>query len=80
MTTTHYVCPTKSQSYLWYYVNTKYYIYVSKLNQTVLELDFWAVKFCSSFDEIWAPTLDTLQHQSLSLISSALDHSTTSTP
>jgi hypothetical protein len=41
VTTTHYICPTKSQRYFWYYVNTKYYIYVSKLNQTVLELDFW---------------------------------------
>jgi hypothetical protein len=38
--TTHYICPTGSQSYLWYYVNTNYYIYVSRLNQTVLELYF----------------------------------------
>jgi hypothetical protein len=78
--TTHYIYPTGSQSYLWYYVNTKYYIYVSKLYQTVLQLDIWAVKFCSSFEEICAHTFDTLQHQSLSLISSAIDHSTTSTP
>jgi hypothetical protein len=40
------------------------YIYVWKLNQTVLELDFWAVKFCSSLDGIWTRTIDTLQHQS----------------
>ena len=174
MTTIQYICPTGSQSYLWYLVNTKYYIYVSKLNQTVLELDFravkflffprrdlnphhwytaapfdwpyvqgprpldhihslyiykiskkrtkrifhnilvltcslllqifrynvyvyiyiykyiwklnqtvleldlWADKFCSSLDGIWAHTIDTLQHKSLSLMSSALDHSTTS--
>jgi hypothetical protein len=50
------------------------YIYVWKLNQTVLELDFRAVKFCSSLDGIWTPTIDTLQHHSLSLTSSALDH------
>ena len=56
------------------------YIYVWKLNQTVLELDFRAVKFCSSLDGIWTHTIDTLQHHSLSLTSSALDHSTTSTP
>ena len=36
--------------------------------------------FCSSLDGIWTHTIDTLQHQSLSLTSSALDHSTTSTP
>jgi hypothetical protein len=34
--------------------------------------------FCSSLDEIWTHTIDTLQHHSLSLTSSALDHSTTS--
>ena len=56
------------------------YIYVWKLNQTVLELDFIAVKFCSSLDGIWTHTIVTLQHHSLSLTSSALDHSTTSTP
>jgi hypothetical protein len=54
------------------------YIYVWKLNQTVLELDLWAVKFCSSLNGIWTHTIDTLQHQSLSLMSSALDHSTIS--
>jgi hypothetical protein len=54
------------------------YIYVWKLNQTVLELDLWAVKFCSSLDGIWTHTIDTLQHQSLSLMSNALDLSTTS--
>jgi hypothetical protein len=57
------------------------YIYVWKLNQTVLELDFRALSnFCSSLDGIWTHTIDTLQHHSLSLTSSALDHSTTSTP
>ena len=56
------------------------YIYVWKLNQTVLELDFRAVKFCSSLDGIWTHTIDTLQYHSLSLTFSALDHSTTSTP
>jgi hypothetical protein len=33
-----------------------------------------------SLVEIWTHTIDTLQHHSLSLTSSALDHSTTSTP
>jgi hypothetical protein len=55
-------------------------VYVWKLNQTVLELDFWAVNFFSSLDGIWIHTIDTLQHQSLSRMSSALDHSTTSAP
>ena len=36
--------------------------------------------FCSSLDGIWTHTIDTLQHHSLSPTSSALDHSTTSTP
>ena len=36
--------------------------------------------FCSSLDGIWTHTIDTLQHHSLSLTSSALDHWTTSTP
>ena len=45
----------------------------------MLELDFRAVKFCSSLDGIWTHTIDTLQHHSLSLTSSDLDHSTTST-
>ena len=62
------------------YVYNSIYIYVWKLNQTVLELDFKAVKFCSSLDGIWTHTIDALQHHSLSLMSSALDHSTTSTP
>jgi hypothetical protein len=35
--------------------------------------------FCSSLDGIWTHTIDTLQPHSLSLKSSALDHSTTST-
>jgi hypothetical protein len=56
------------------------YIYVWKLKHTVLELDFRAVKFCSSLDGIWTHTIDTLQYHSLSLTFSALDHSTTSTP
>jgi len=37
---TNYICPTEFQSYLSYSVNPKKYIYVWKLNQTVLELDF----------------------------------------
>ena len=55
-------------------------MYLWKLNQTVLEFDFWAIKFCSSLHGIWAHTIDTLQHQSPSLMSSALDHSITSAP
>ena len=50
------------------------YIYVWKLNQTVLELYFRAVKF------LFFPRRDLNPHHSLSLTSSALDHSTTSTP
>jgi hypothetical protein len=56
------------------------YIYVWKLNQTVLELVLELSNFCSSLDGIWTHTILTLQHHSLSLTSSALDHSTTSTP
>jgi hypothetical protein len=48
--------------------------YVWRLNQTVLELDFRTVKFCSSLDGIWTHTIDTLQHHSLSLTSSVLDN------
>ena len=50
------------------------YIYVWKLNPTLLELDIWADKFCSSLDAICTHTIDTLWHQSLSLMSSALCH------
>jgi NADPH-dependent 7-cyano-7-deazaguanine reductase QueF-like protein len=39
-------------------------IYVWKLNQTVLELDFWAVKFLFFPRRIWTHTIDTLQHLS----------------
>jgi hypothetical protein len=53
------------------------YIYVWKLNQTVLELDLWTDKFLF-FSRRNLNTIDTLQHQSLSLMSSALDLSTTS--
>jgi hypothetical protein len=35
---------------------------------------------CSSLDGIWTHTIDTLQNKSLSLMFSALDHSTTSAP
>jgi hypothetical protein len=73
-------CPTGCQSYLLYNVNNKWYIYVWKLNQTVLELDFRAVKFCSSLDGIWVHIIDTLQHQSLGLMFSDPVHPTTSTP
>jgi hypothetical protein len=55
-------------------------IYVWKLNQTVLESILELSNFCSSLDGIWTHTIDTLQHHSLSLTSSALYHSTTSTP
>jgi hypothetical protein len=44
----------------------------------------WKVKkiinCCSSLDGIWTHTIDTLQHHSLSLTFSALNHSTTSIP
>jgi hypothetical protein len=38
------------------------------------------IYFCSSLEGIWTHTIVTLQHLSPSLTSSALDHSTTSTP
>ena len=54
-------------------------IYVWKLNQTVLELNLWIFSnLFSSLDGIWTHTIDTLQHQSLILMSSSLHHSTTS--
>ena len=56
------------------------YIYVWKLNQTVLELNFRAVKFLFFPRRIWTHTIVALQHLSLNLMSSALDHSTTYTP
>jgi hypothetical protein len=43
----------------------------------VLELDLWADKFLFSLDGIWIHIIDILQHKSLSLMSSALDHSAT---
>ena len=50
------------QTFIYIYI---YIIYVWKLNQTVLELDFELSMFCSSLDGIWSHTIDTLQHQSL---------------
>ena len=47
-------------------------------NPTVLELDFLADNFVVLLDGICTHVIDTLQHQSLSLMSSALDHSATS--
>jgi hypothetical protein len=47
-------------------------------------LTFRKIWYCliktPSLDGIWTHTIDTLQHHSLSLMSSALDHSNTSTP
>ena len=43
-------------------------------------LKLYLSNFCSSLDGILTHTIDTLQHQSLSLRSSALYHSTTSAP
>ena len=64
--------------------NQSLYIYIyiyTRLKIKLLELDFRAVKFLFfPHDRIWTHTIDTLQHHSLSLTSSALDHSTTSTP
>jgi hypothetical protein len=42
--------------------------------------EFFNTCICSSLDGIWTHTIDILQHQSLSLMSSSLDHSTTSAP
>ena len=68
---------TRTFIYIYIYI----YIYVWELNQTVLELDFWAVKF------VFFPRRDlnshhwyTAEHHSLSLTSNALDNSTTSAP
>ena len=52
---------------------TSFYICI-----TALELNLWADKFVFSLDGIWANTINTLQHQSLRLMSSALDHWATS--
>ena len=54
------------------------YIYLWKFNSTVLELDLWADTFLFSFGGIWTHTIDTLQHQSLSLMSITIDHSVVS--
>ena len=54
------------------------YIYVIKFNSTVLELDLWSDKFGFSLEGIWTHAIDTLEHQTLSLMSSALDHFATS--
>jgi hypothetical protein len=60
-----------------YVPSTHAYTHVLRLSlDLLLELS----NFCSSLDGIWTHTIDTLQHHSLSLTSSALDHSTTSTP
>ena len=56
------------------------YIYVWKLNQTVLELDFIAVKFLFFPRRDLNPHHLYTAHHSLSPTSSALDHSTTTTP
>jgi hypothetical protein len=44
------------------------YIYVIKFNSTVLELDLWADKFGFSLQGIWTHAIDTLEHQTLSLM------------
>ena len=74
--------PVEGRNKIWQLYNLilTIYIYVWKFNQIVLDLDFWAIKFCSSLEGIWAHTIDTPQYQSLSNMSSAVDHSTTSTP
>jgi hypothetical protein len=54
------------------------YIYLWKFNSTVLELDLWADTFVFFLGGIGTHTIDTLQHQSLSLISSTVDHSAVS--
>jgi hypothetical protein len=56
--------------------DTTQYIYVWNVRIRFLELS----NVCSSLDGIWTHTIVTLQHHSLSLTSSALDHSTTYTP
>jgi hypothetical protein len=56
--------------------NTVWFNFQTYIYNTIFEL----LNFCSSLDGIWTHTIDTLQHQSLSLMSSALDHSTTSAP
>ena len=59
------------------YIYTYIYIYIRlKIKPNSVRIRF----FCSSLDGIWTHTIDTLQHHSLSLTSSALDHSTTFTP
>ena len=48
------------------------YIYIY-MSETVWEVDLWADKCLFSLDGIWTHTIDTLQHQSLILMSSTLD-------
>jgi hypothetical protein len=62
------------------------YIYIYILIRLKIKPNSVRIRFlsCQIFvlpiDGIWTHTIDTLQHQSLSLMSSALDHSTTSAP
>ena len=63
--------------YVWYiYINIRLKFKPNSVRTRFLSSQF----FCSSLDGIWILTIDALQHHSLSLTSSALDHSTTSTP
>ena len=65
-------------------VNLYMYIYIYirlKIKPNSVRIRFLELStFCSSLDGIWTHTIDTLQHHSLSLTSSALCHSTSSTP
>ena len=55
------------------------YIYIPlKIYSTVLELDLWADKFLFFLGGIGTHTIDTLQPQSHSLMSSTVDHSAVS--
>ena len=66
VTTIQYISPS------WNTRLTQIFIYIWKFNTTVLKFDFRADNFLFSFERIWTHTIDTLQHQLLSLMSSTL--------
>ena len=58
--------------------STHIYIYIRLNIKPNSVRIFELTTFCSSLDGIWTHTIDTLQHQSLNLMSSVQDHSATS--
>jgi hypothetical protein len=78
---TMYLLNTSLHDHRWLIHFNLIYIYIYKSNSNTVWFNFQTyINVCSSLDGIWTHTIDTLQHHSLSLTSSALDHSTTFTP